>query len=321
MIPAMAQPPRIERPRAVNRICFARDLFGHLGAPVWVNRYPHHVPMELHEHDFLEVVLVTSGTADHVTIHGRQPIAAGDVVIIHPGQWHGYAETRKLWILNCCLSGELFSRELSWVHGDPRLAPLFPGPMPRDDRERRAARQGVRVMRFAGAAHERVCGAYAALGALCDDGGAKQRRGELVARILLLLEAIAAHGDLARDGGGDERVAAAMALMAADLARPWSLDELAQRTGASASHLLRLFRRDTGLAPIAWLTRTRSERLAVLLLTTERPVADLGPEVGWDDPSYCARRFRACFAMAPDAYRRRHPSANGPSQRRGGGAA
>lgn len=311
MIQAMALAQRLERPPVLNRICFSRDLFGRLGAPVWLNHYSHHIPMALHEHDFLEIVLVTAGTADHVTVHGTQPLAAGDLIIIHPGQWHGYTETRGMWILNCCLSGELFSRELAWVHDDPRLAPLFPGPMPRDDRERRAAHQGVRVLHFADGPLERVRDGYAALEALCASGHAKDRRGELVARALLLLEAIAAHEDLASDAhGGDGRVAAAVALMSGDPAHAWSLDELARRTGASASHLLRLFRHDTGLAPIAWLARHRAERLAVLLLTSERSVAELGPEVGWGDPSYCARRFRACLGVAPDAYRRRHRSAS-----------
>jgi len=296
-----------ERPPVVDRISFARDIFGKLGAPVWINQEPQHGPIDLHEHDFLEVALVVGGRADHLTIHGSRRIGAGDLLIIHPGQWHGYSDTRDLWLFNCCLSGELFSRELSWVHDDPRLAPLFPGPVPRDDRERRAAHQGVRVLRFAGAHLAAVRSAYAALEGLRADGGVRQRRGELVARVLLLFEAIASHGDLT-PAVGDPRVAAATALMAADLARPWSLDDLAEHTGTSASHLLRRFRRDTGLAPIAWLARSRAERLAVLLLTTERTVAELGPEVGWDDPSYCARRFRACFGLAPDAYRRRHPS-------------
>lgn len=301
----MADPTVPDRPQAINRICFARDLFGHLGAPVWLNHYSHHHPMDLHGHDFLEIVLVTEGTADHLTVHGRQPIAVGDLIIIHPGQWHGYHETKGLWILNCCLSGELFSRELAWVHDDSRLAPLFPGRMPRNDRERRAAHQGVRVLHFTGDTLGTIQDCYAELHKLCTSGAAKERRGELVARTLLLLEAIATHTDLTHDCG-DQRVATVTALMSAAPARAWSLDELASRSGASTSHLLRLFRQETGLAPIAWLARHRAERLAVLLLTSEKTVAELGPEVGWDDPSYCARRFRACFGVAPDAYRRRH---------------
>lgn len=296
-----------ERPPVINRMVFARDLHGQLDAPIWLNHYQHGSQVSLHEHDFLEIVLVTRGAAEHRTVQGSEPLSAGDLVIIQPGQWHGYDAPDAMWIRNCCLSGELFGRELAWVHDDPRLAPLFPARMPRDDDERRAAPQGVRVLHFAGEALRRIHEAYDGLQVLCDDGSARERRGALVARVLLLLEAIAAHGDFAAAAHtGDGRVAAASTLMAAAPAHPWSLDELAGRTGTSASHLLRLFRHDTGLAPIAWLARLRAERLAVLLLTSEKSVAELGPSVGWDDPSYCARRFRACFGVAPDAYRRRH---------------
>jgi AraC family L-rhamnose operon transcriptional activator RhaR len=296
-----------DRPPVINRLCFARDLHGHLSAPIWLNHYMHGSQIALHEHDFLEIVLVTKGAAEHRTVQGSEPLSTGDLVIIHPGQWHGYDAPEAMWIRNCCLSGELFSRELAWVHDDPRLAPLFPARMPRDDDERRAAPQGVRVLHFSGEALRRVHEAYDGLQALCDSGEAKDRRGVLVARALLLLEAIAAHGDFAATTqSGDGRVAAATTLMAETPAHPWSLAELAGRTGSSASHLLRLFRHDTGLAPIAWLARLRAERLAVLLLTSEKSVAELGPAVGWDDPSYCARRFRARFGVAPDAYRRRH---------------
>jgi hydroxymethylpyrimidine/phosphomethylpyrimidine kinase len=70
MIAPMAQS-RVERPPVIGRICFARDLFGRLGAPIWLNHYPHRHPVELHEHDFLEVVLVTGGHADGATVVNR----------------------------------------------------------------------------------------------------------------------------------------------------------------------------------------------------------------------------------------------------------
>jgi len=62
-----------------------------------------------------------------------------------------------------------------------------------------------------------------------------------------------------------------------------------------------------GNPPLAWLTMRRAERAAVLLLSTDAPVAEIGRRVGWDDPNYCARRFRAAFGVNPAAYRRRSP--------------
>jgi AraC family L-rhamnose operon transcriptional activator RhaR len=95
--------------------------------------------------------------------------------------------------------------------------------------------------------------------------------------------------------------------MQADLARGWKLSELARRTGQTREHFCRRFRLVHGNPPLAWLTMRRAERAAVLLLSTDAPVAEIGRRVGWDDPNYCARRFRAAFGVNPAAYRRRSP--------------
>ncbi len=307
MIRSMPEVLHIDPPAILNRVCFAKELFANHQAPTSLHHHLSHGSGPLHEHDFLEIALITTGTAQHATIHGRQLIKTGDLLVIHPGQWHGYSETRDLGVFNFCLSCDLFTHELRWVHQDPRLAVLFPARMPRDDGERRAAVQGVRILHFAAQPLARLTDAYVQLHALCASGGAKDRRGELLARILLVLEAIADHRDLGHgQRAHDGRVIAATRLMTEDPAREWSLDLLAEQTASSASHLLRLFRRDLGLAPIAWLARYRAERLAVLLLTSEHTIAELGAQVGWPEPSYCARRFRACFGLSPAMFRAGH---------------
>ena len=50
----------------------------------------------------------------------------------------------------------------------------------------------------------------------------------------------------------------------------------------------------TGYAP---------SKRAILLIETDLSVAAVGARVGWDDPTYVSRRFKACFAMTPAEYR------------------
>ncbi|MGO1316680.1 MAG: AraC family transcriptional regulator, partial [Cellulomonadaceae bacterium] len=60
-------------------------------------------------------------------------------------------------------------------------------------------------------------------------------------------------------------VAAAIALLRADLGRSWRMDELAREVAVSPSHLARLFRMQVGVSPAAFLRQLRADRMAELL--------------------------------------------------------
>ena len=57
------------------------------------------------------------------------------------------------------------------------------------------------------------------------------------------------------------------------------------------------------MPPIAWSNRRRAERAAILLATTDEPIAAIGARVGWPDPSYFSRRFRQEFGVGARTYR------------------
>jgi AraC family L-rhamnose operon transcriptional activator RhaR len=104
-------------------------------------------------------------------------------------------------------------------------------------------------------------------------------------------------------------VSEALRLMSSDLARSWTVEELAAHVGLSRSRLTTLFRRSVGRSLIAHLSALRAEAAAVRLLRTPAPVSDVGAEVGWSDPNYFARRFRAHFGISPTEFR--HQQENG----------
>ncbi|GAA5186537.1 hypothetical protein GCM10023322_33000 [Rugosimonospora acidiphila] len=70
-------------------------------------------------------------------------------------------------------------------------------------------------------------------------------------------------------------------------------------------YLGRLFTQHVGLAPMNFLARTRAERAALLLTHSTLPAAQVGAAVGWADPTYFARRFRALVGLTPSEYRQR----------------
>lgn len=87
------------------------------------------------------------------------------------------------------------------------------------------------------------------------------------------------------------------------LAEPLNVPALAAAAGCSRATLVRLFRRETGLAPAAWLTRARVNRARELLCATSLPVHVIAARVGIPDPYYFSRVFRARSGHSPRAYR------------------
>lgn len=98
-------------------------------------------------------------------------------------------------------------------------------------------------------------------------------------------------------------VTTAIELLEQDLRHRWNLDELSGRLFVNPFHLVRLFTRWVGLPPIAYATRRRAERAAILLWATDDPIAAIGAQVGWPDPGHFSRRFRHEFGVSPRSYR------------------
>jgi len=90
-------------------------------------------------------------------------------------------------------------------------------------------------------------------------------------------------------------------LLAADLAAPLTLDDLAGAAGLSRYHLLRVFKRATGLPPHAYRTQLRIER-AKALLRAGRPMADVAQDCGFADQAHFANRFRQFTGATPGQY-------------------
>lgn len=100
----------------------------------------------------------------------------------------------------------------------------------------------------------------------------------------------------------DARIATALGLLDADLSR--TIAELANAVNLSPSQFTRLFKKEVGLTPIAYVRQQRLERAALLLLTTVLRVKQIRLEVGAHDPSHFARDFREHFGTSPCNFRR-----------------
>ena len=150
-----------------------------------------------------------------------------------------------------------------------------------------------------------ILAAFKRLFALCDNLPARSvpRRVRIRAAVVeLLLEIVeAAHTTTAQQS--PERIADVIAAVRADLARCWTIDELATRVGCSHSKLLLAFKQQTGAPPHAFLLACRIERAKELLATGSDSVATIARALGFASPQHFAGHFKLATGQTPREWR------------------
>ena len=262
-----------------------------VGAARWDHEGEENVPP--HTHAYIELALVLEGTATHVTHHHRRSIGVGDVIAVPPSSWHCYVQARGFRVFNVFVGQELIQRDLVWIFDHPMLALLL-------------LHGGETAAPLAGDSQLALQGWLDQIAAArCrTDPGAGILKRSLIGCVLAELTAASflAEPEVAVLS---LPVRTVLAAMFADPAHPWTLGELAALGAVSPSHLRRQFSHQLGTSPMTWLTRSRAEMAAGLLVTTDDSVAEIGRIVGWTDPNYASRRFRQIYGRTPTEYRSR----------------
>lgn len=94
-----------------------------------------------------------------------------------------------------------------------------------------------------------------------------------------------------------------IALFHDQLAENISLNDLAERFDCTPFHLIRFFKKESGLTPYAYLLRLRLER-ARELISQGRPLVDTALETGFADQSHLTRHFKALYGIPPGEFKR-----------------
>lgn len=115
----------------------------------------------------------------------------------------------------------------------------------------------------------------------------------------------------------DPRIGKSLARMHEQIARDWSLDELAAVSGMSRAAFARRFKELVGEAPLAYLTRWRLVVAARLLEETDAPIAEIAARVGYDSEFAFSRAFRRAHGAPPGRHRQDMLAAARERQSRG----
>ena len=106
--------------------------------------------------------------------------------------------------------------------------------------------------------------------------------------------------------GTEQKIAQSIEYMKQHLSSSVNVSTLAALANLSVSHYRALFRRQAGFAPIDYFIRLRLHHACQLLDTTDLSVKQIAANVGYDDPLYFSRSFKAVNETSPTEYRLLH---------------
>jgi AraC-like DNA-binding protein len=109
----------------------------------------------------------------------------------------------------------------------------------------------------------------------------------------------------------DKRIGVAMRALHGKPADPWTVERLATLANMSRSAFAARFKAKLGEAPLEYLTRWRMFRAGVLLRHTERSLAEIANEVGYESDAALSKAFHRVVGMAPGAFRKQGAEASG----------
>jgi AraC-like DNA-binding protein len=102
----------------------------------------------------------------------------------------------------------------------------------------------------------------------------------------------------------DERVHAIQRHIEDNLARPLSVGELARKIGMSKYHFIRLYKKLTGLTPMAEVRTIRAAKARDLILEDRLPLKEIALAVGVGNVMALSRLCRRQFQISPAQFRK-----------------
>lgn len=261
------------------------EYFKDSGLPCIV-REMHDAPcnnvVHMHDHTFSEIVLIASGSLNHIHSGETTRLAAGDFFVIHPGERHGYAE----------LASHTVVFNLLYHCGNPPPAllfsecPLMAAIFPKDPSHVRADKLG-RVTRKNLAAIVSLIKAIRG-----EEYSDRPLRREICASLftsILLQLSREAYGDSA----ATNPIQSEIDYIVQNLSGKISLADLCAVSGRSVSTLSRIFRKSTGRSPGDYVIAMRVAKAQSLLAQPGASLEQVAAETGFCNASHLSRTLSA----------------------------
>ena len=244
-------------------------------APNWFNIQ--------HSHDFCEILYVAGGAGEAILEGKKFRLAPGDLVVVNPGTLHeersdAKAPLRLIFLAirdfavpglpAGCLSQEKY-RVLSWGEYRYKMDIYF----------RELLQETSSQIEF-----------YLEIS-----------QGLVSALLVLVMRLIRINPE--DEAALSQECQKIKEYLDQNFTSPITLDSLSETVYISKHYLSHLFKEQTGVSPIKYLTSKRMEKACELLSETELPVSEVSKAVGYENPLYFSQVFKRIYGISPVKYR------------------
>lgn len=270
-------------PLRVDRACLGSTGFG------------------VHSHEFLELVVISGGCGVHIAQGRSYPVSAGDVFVLQGHLTHGFQVEASLELANVMMGLARLPLPLHYLRGLPGYHALFIlEPIYRQKHQFGShlsldSKELSEVMSIILELELEL--------SLKRPGWEAVAVSQLTQLIVLLSRRYTSCSQVFTRSLVN--IGSVMTALEVEYERQWTLTELARMACLSVNQLLRAFRMATGNTPIEYLTRTRVQKAAGMLGSSDGTITEIAICVGFSDSSYFCRRFKQVMGLTPGEYRRR----------------
>jgi AraC family L-rhamnose operon regulatory protein RhaS len=254
-----------------------------------------------HDHDCIELAIVTGGRSLLITDNYRYEVSVGDVFVSPPGNFHALQDVEDITVYDILFDLPALNIDLK----DLTLLPGFQALFTLEPAMRATRGHGNKLRLRTVQLVTCVTLIEHMMREFRDQ--AKGCRFILVSLLQQLIGHLSrCYTDIESTGANEvSRLASVLSFMEERYADDLSVSALATAGGISERTLRREFRRVLGVSPIEHLTILRIRKSENLLLNSQFNITETALRCGFADSNYFSRAFRKVNGISPRDFRRK----------------
>lgn len=255
-------------------------------------------PLDMHQHDFFEINIVTNGFGVHYVNNKRIDVRPGSVFFIPKNVFHGYVNLGELEIFHVILPDSFFEVYENLLSNASGYAKLFDKSAAEHSSAKELTLDRTRYLSILGNVKE-------ILNFSKNDVTCNLLQSVSVCQLILKLCLYRKEKRIKEKNNlYVSLIIDSIHYMEDNLSRKITIDDICKKFYISKSTFIRVFTKYTCFSPIAYLTKLKIEKAKQLLLETENSVTDIALDCGFFDSSHLERYFKRYENTTPNYYRK-----------------
>lgn len=281
----------------LENICFRGT-----DAPVLVMRVDPQCDIEMHMHDFTELILILDGAGVHEFEGERSKIKAGDCFLVEPGMRHSYSACNGLNLVNLLVRSSFIEKFRPVLMEHPGYFSILV----------KSHNEKCRLQQKQSLSQEELDACMRVVDEI-EREHREMKSGHTAMMTGLTLELFVMVSRFLQRSGkqkGDRRspwLSKVLDYLEIHFAEDIPMERLRKMAGMSERSFQRHFQKMTGLTPLRYILHLRIARACRLLREENKNVYETASMCGIENCSYFCRLFKSITGHSPGKYAERYP--------------